>query len=423
MSDIQAIPAPDVGAADRSIAWARLVVAGLMLIYVVTYSPPRGVGEPGFLLPAGLAMVAALVGLSVREMAHPQRRREALVGYIVADGVLTMAFVGLFAFDPQKYLFAMAFGVVLEAALLLGLRAAVIAWGALSLAYCVKEALGYALLDVPTEPVGVILRLVVLVGVALTTGSLVEANRATRAFSDERQESERLRDLDEMKTAFLAAVSHDLKNPLTAILGFSTTLQSRLDRLPPERSKEFLGHITNSARKLQRMLDDLLDIDRMNRGTLEPHRTPTDIGSLVRRTVEETDMQGRPVVIAADELTVSVDPPKVERIVENLITNAVKYTPDASPIDVKVEPHEGGVLIAVEDRGQGIGDAQKLAVFDPFHRVPGADKVAKGSGVGLSLVSSFAELHGGRAWVEDRPGGGASFRVFLPGQDTTRSEG
>ena len=394
-----------------------MVVAGLLLGYVVTYSPPRGITEPSGVLPAGLAMVAALVALSVWELVRPQRSRESLIGYIAADGALTIAFVGLFAFDPQKYLFAMAFAVVLEAALLLGLRAAVLAWGGLSLAYSLKEALGYSILDVPTEPIGVILRLVVLGGVALTTGSLVEANRATRAFSEEREETERLRDLDEMKTAFLAAVSHDLKNPLTAILGFSTTLQSRLDRLPPERSKEFLGHITNAARKLQRMLDDLLDIDRMNRGTLEPHRTPTDIGSLVRRTVEETDMQGRPVAIAADEVTVNVDPAKVERIVENLITNAVKYTPDQSPIHVRVEPLDGGVLIAVDDRGEGIRQDQKLAVFDPFHRAPGAEKVAKGTGVGLSLVSSFAELHGGRAWVEDRPGGGASFQVFLPDQD------
>ena len=408
---------PSLGGSERSIAWGRLVVAALLTLYVVTYSAPARTDPPGFLLPAGLLLVAALVGLSVLQLTRPQRGARALVGYIAADGFLTMAFVGLFAFDPQKYLFAMGFGVVLEAALLLGLRAAVSTWAALSVAYGLKEALAYELLDVPTEPVGVILRLVVLGGVALTTGSLVEANRATRAFSEERQETERLRDLDEMKTAFLAAVSHDLKNPLTAILGFSTTLQSRLDRLPPERSKEFLGHITNAARKLQRMLDDLLDIDRMDRGTLTPNLMPTDIGALVRRTVEETDMQGRAVTIGADDVTVNVDPPKVERIVENLITNAVKYTPDGSPIDVRVEPREGGVLIAVEDRGEGIPDQQKQAVFDPFHRAPGAEKVAKGTGVGLSLVSRFAELHGGRAWVEDRPGGGASFLVFLPGEN------
>ena len=410
------------GGSDRAIAWGRLVVAALLTIYTVTYSAPQGRSAPSFLVPAGLAVVAALVGLSVIELRAKQRSKQTLIAYIGADAAFAMGFVALFAFDPQKYLFATAFGVVLEAALLLGLRAAVFTWAGLSLAYGLKETIAQAALDVPTEPVGVILRLVVLGAVALTTGSLVEANRATRAFSEERQETERLRDLDEMKTAFLAAVSHDLKNPLTAILGFSTTLQSRLDRLPPERSKEFLGHITNAARKLQRMLDDLLDIDRMNRGTLEPHRTPTDIGSLVRRTVEETDTQGRAVLIAADEITVSVDPPKVERIVENLVTNAVKYTPSDSPIDVRVEPQDGGVLIAVEDRGAGIGDAQKVAVFDPFHRAPGAEKVAKGTGVGLSLVSSFAELHGGRAWVEDRPGGGASFRVLLPDRDATRSD-
>jgi signal transduction histidine kinase len=404
---------------EQTIAWARLVVVALLAIYLVVYDAPLATEEPRLLLPAGLAILAALIGLSLLQLRTPGRGRGAAVAFVLADGALTMAFVALFAFDPQKHLFAVSFGVVLEAATLLGLRPALLTWAALSVAYVVKEALGYRYLDVPTEPVGVLIRLVMLAGIALTTGSLVEANRATRAFSQEREETERLRDLDEMKTAFLAAVSHDLKNPLTAILGFSTTLEARLERLSPATSKEFLGRITNSARKLQRMLDDLLDVDRMERGTLETRRVETDLAALVRRTIEETDVYGRSVTIEAGDVIIPVDPPKVERILENLVANAVKYTPVDTPIDVRVRCEDGGALIAVEDRGPGIPDDQKAAVFDPFHRLPGADKVARGTGVGLSLVSSFAELHGGRAWIENRPGGGASFRVFLPAADAS----
>lgn len=402
---------------EQAIAWARLVVAALLATYLLVYDTPAAVEEPRLLLAAGLAIIAALVGLSVVQLKTPPRPRSALIGFVVADGALTMTFVALFAFDAQKYLFAASFGVVLEAAALLGLMPALVTWAALSATYIVKETLGYLYLDVPTEPVGVLIRVVTLAGIGLTTGSLVEANRATRAFSQEREETARLRDLDEMKTTFLAALSHDLKNPLTAILGLSTTLEIKLERLGPAKSKECLGHITSSARKLQRMLDDLLDLDRMERGILDSHRVETDLGALVRRTIEETDVRGRPVIIETADVVIPVDPPKVERIVENLVTNAVKYTVGTSPIDVSVMSYDGGALIAVEDRGPGISDDQKAAVFDPFHRVPGADVVAQGSGVGLSLVSSFAQLHGGRAWVENRPGGGASFRVFLPAAD------
>lgn len=402
---------------EQAIAWARLVVAALLAIYLLVYDAPAAAKQPRLLLAAGAGTIAALVGLSVVQLRTPSRSRSALIGFVVADGALTTAFIALFAFDPQKYLFAVTFGVVVEAATLLGLTPALVSWAALSAAYSLKETAGYLYLDVPTEPIGVIIRVVMLAGIALTTGSLVEANRATRAFSQEREETARLRDLDEMKTAFLAALSHDLKNPLTAILGLSTTLETKLERLGSAKSKECLGHITSSARKLQRMLDDLLDLDRIERGVLNSHRVETDLGALVRRTIEEADVRGRPVVVEAGEVIVPVDPPKVERIVENLVTNAVKYTAGTSAIDVSVMSYDGGALIAVEDRGPGISDDQKAAVFHPFHRVPGSDIVAQGSGVGLSLVSSFAELHGGRAWVENRPGGGASFRVFLPATD------
>ena len=414
MGQQEVVENPSSGVSERAIAIARLVVAALLLVYVATYDPPPGRTSPDFLLAAGLAIGVALIGLSLLQLFGRRGAGHAMVGYIVADGVLTMTFVALFAFDPQKYLFATSFGVVLEAATLLGLRAALVSWAALSVAYALKEEIASQVLDVPTEPVGVILRLVVLAGVALTTGSLVEANRAARAFSDEREETERLRDEDEMKTAFLAAVSHDLKNPLTAILGFSTTLEARLDRLPPERTLEFLGHITRSARKLEAMLTDLLDMDRISRGILTPRLAPTDMGALVRRIVEDIDLNNRPLVISADEIIAQVDGPKVERIVENLVTNALKYTPVDTTIDLQVAGRDGGVLIAVEDRGAGIPDEHKQKVFGEFHRVPGAEMTAKGTGVGLSLVARFAELHGGRAWVEDRPGGGASFRVFLP---------
>jgi signal transduction histidine kinase len=112
---------------------------------------------------------------------------------------------------------------------------------------------------------------------------------------------------------------------------------------------------------------------------------------------------------------VSVDAPKVERMLENLLSNAARHTPPGARIWLRVRPEAGGVLLLVEDEGPGIPDDLKESVFEAFRRGPTAS--GPGSGIGLSLVARFAELHGGRAWVEDRPGGGASFRVFLPSGD------
>src|SRR5205085_12483000 len=97
-------------------------------------------------------------------------------------------------------------------------------------------------------------------------------------------------------------------------------------------------------------------------------------------------------------------------IVENLLVNASKYTPTGSPVCIRVNAVDGGAMISVDDEGPGVPDDVKEAIFQPFRQ---AERGSAGAGIGLSLVSKFAELHGGRAWVEDRPGGGACFRVFL----------
>jgi PAS domain S-box-containing protein len=237
-----------------------------------------------------------------------------------------------------------------------------------------------------------------------------------RALSIEREAGERLRALDELKNTFLHAVSHELRTPLSAVLGLSLTLEREEVQLPPEERQDLVHRLAANARKLDQLLSDLLDLDRLDRGIMEPRRRPTDVGALVRRTIESSDILGtRPVRVIAQLVVVSVDAPKVERIVENLLANAARHTPPDTTIWVRVAPEHGGVLISVEDDGPGVSDSLKETIFEPFRQGPDAPSHSPGVGIGLSLVSKFAELHGGRAWVDQRPGGGASFKVFLPG--------
>jgi PAS domain S-box-containing protein len=237
----------------------------------------------------------------------------------------------------------------------------------------------------------------------------------SEAFHREREATQRLRALDEMKNTFLEAVSHDLRTPLTSILGSAVTLEQAGLEIPREDALDLLRRIASNARKLERLLGDLLDLDRLQRGIVTPQRRPTDVGALVREVIDGFESIGdRLVEVDVDELMASVDAAKIERIVENLLANAARHTPPGSRIWVKAHREGTAVLLVVEDEGDGVPDDLKMAIFEPFRQAPGPAKVSPGVGVGLSLVARFAELHGGTAWVEDRPGGGSSFRVLIP---------
>ena len=230
----------------------------------------------------------------------------------------------------------------------------------------------------------------------------------------EREAAERLRTLDDMKNTFLAAVSHELRSPLTSILGLSLTLERAPDMSVDDRD-DLLKRLATNSRKLDRLLKDLLDIDRLNRGIVEPQYRVTDVGALARRAVENLDaLASRDIVTRTESVVIAVDPPKVERIVENLLMNAARHTTPDRQIWLQVTPYGDGVLIAVEDDGPGVPAELRGAIFEPFRQGPTPSQHSPGTGIGLSLVARFSALHGGRAWVEDRDGGGASFRVFLP---------
>jgi signal transduction histidine kinase len=219
--------------------------------------------------------------------------------------------------------------------------------------------------------------------------------------------------LDELRDTILSAVSHELRTPLTAIVGFAQTLKERT--LEPALRTLLIDNLFAQAQRLEHLLADLLDLDRLRRGFVRPRFAQTDIASLVEQVVAAHQDHVHPIVLRTELARATVDAPKVERIVDNLIVNAVRHTPDGTEIAVWVESSDGGVVIAVDDRGPGVAREEREAIFEIFHRGAPSGQTA-GTGIGLSLVAQFTALHGGRAWVQENPGGGASFRVFLPRQ-------
>jgi two-component system, OmpR family, sensor histidine kinase KdpD len=221
------------------------------------------------------------------------------------------------------------------------------------------------------------------------------------------------RQADRLREDILSAVSHELRTPLTTVLGFALTLERRHD-LTDEAVEATIAELGAAARRLERLLGDLLDVERLRRGLVVVSREPTDVLALVETVVAACRLDGRHVGISGEPLHAEVDAPKLERIVENLVMNAVRHTPPGSAIRVRLDVEDADLLLVVEDEGPGVADEFKEAVFETFNRGANMLSFTPGTGIGLSLVARFAALHGGRAWVEDAPSGGASFRVRLP---------
>jgi signal transduction histidine kinase len=258
----------------------------------------------------------------------------------------------------------------------------------------------------------------ILAALLATLKSSIELQREVAMH--EHDVSEQLRDLNELKNTLLHAVSHDLKGPIAAVLGAVSTLRRGEQlQLTDEQRESLFEVIEMSGRKTNRLLNDLLDLDRIDRGLLHLDRQATDVGALANRVMRECEaLAAHPVRVDADRVLVEVDPTMVERVIENLLVNAARHTPLGTPVRVNVRGRTDGIELSVEDEGPGIPDDLKLVLFDSFRQGPGSN--GGGVGIGLSLVKRFAELHGGTARVEDHPGGGARFVVALPGRVTQR---
>lgn len=230
-----------------------------------------------------------------------------------------------------------------------------------------------------------------------------------------------LEELDELRRNWIQAVSHDLRTPLTSVVGTALVLESHGETIPADEQRRLVASLARAARKLQRLVGNLLDLDRMAKDCSRARREPTNVAALTRDTIAELDGSER-VRVSADDVVAGIDAAQVNCIIENLVLNALRYSPSTSPVDVTVRCDGPTMDVWVEDRGPGVPDALKGAIFEPFNR-GNQDDHNPGTGLGLTVASRFAEFHDGRAWVEDRPDGGARFRVRLAIGETDSGNG
>jgi len=236
---------------------------------------------------------------------------------------------------------------------------------------------------------------------------LREREAAARAAAE--LEAEALRRSDSLKTALLHAVSHDLRSPLTAIVAAASGLANPQVRLDTVDHDELVATIRIEAERLNRLVGNLLDLSRLQSGVAEPRPELWPVDDLVARALEQLGSRGDRVAIELDADTppVRVDAVQIERVLVNLLDNALKFSPPGTPVRLSVERSGEELLLHVEDEGPGVADRD--VVFEPFH----SEGDARGAGLGLAIARGFAEANGARVWAEDDPLGG-HFVLALP---------
>jgi PAS domain S-box-containing protein len=227
----------------------------------------------------------------------------------------------------------------------------------------------------------------------------------------------RLDSLNRAKSALVSGVSHEFRTALTGIQGFSELLRDH--DLEPGETKELAADINSEALRLGRLIDDLLDLDRLESGGIPLRRERVDLNLLLTSLADRMrgHTSGRRVVLrmARDLPSIGADADRLTQVFGNLFSNAVKYSPPDSPIEVTSEPATGGVRVTVRDWGPGIPTESLESVFDHYTRLErGAGPGVIGTGLGLPIVRQIVAMHGGRAWAQNAVDGGAVLIVELP---------
>ncbi len=259
-----------------------------------------------------------------------------------------------------------------------------------------------------------------LVPITAQAGLAIERLALQEKLLLEQAESQRLEELNRLKSYFVSSVSHDLKTPLTSIRMFAEILRSG-QAIPRERTKEYLGIIEGESERLTRLINNVLDFAKIERGVQEYRFADVDLHQLIHRTLCSLEYQFKMEKVKVTtsfcegKPHVSADPDALTEALINLLTNAMKYSREVKEIAVSTFMRDGRIGIRIADRGIGIAAVDLEHIFEPFFRArEGKTHGAGGAGLGLSLVKHITNAHGGAVEVESRPGAGSAFTILLP---------
>lgn len=225
---------------------------------------------------------------------------------------------------------------------------------------------------------------------------------------------------EQLRSSLLSSVSHDLRTPLATISGAASSIMEGTKSLDINACKEMAGEIYRESMRMNRLVSNLLDMTKLQSGTLQlvqcVHYVDELVGSALSYLEERLSKYRVSTVVDEDVLAVSVDETLVQQVLVNLLENAIKYTPAETEIEIRAERSGDMVLFSVADRGPGIPVELHSKIFEKFYRED--SKSTGGAGLGLAICNGIVEAHGGKIWVENRTGGGAVFKFTLPAADS-----
>jgi PAS domain S-box-containing protein len=246
---------------------------------------------------------------------------------------------------------------------------------------------------------------------------LVDVTERTQAEEALRDAAEALRASNAVKDEFLGLVSHELRTPVTTIFGNARLLRDKGDRLAADARESMIADIAHDSERLLGIIENMLLLTRLEAGP-QPEVEPNVLPHVVRKAVESFTRRhpGRKVTLTAEprHVIVEADRTYIELLVENLLANADKYSPQGSDVELEVRVRDEEAQVVVLDRGIGLSDVELAQIFSPFYRSEKAKRQANGIGIGLTVCRRVAEAQGGRMWVRPREGGGSEFGFALP---------
>jgi two-component system, OmpR family, sensor histidine kinase KdpD len=253
--------------------------------------------------------------------------------------------------------------------------------------------------------------------VAPALASLLAVAIDRERLAHEAYDAETLRRSDAVKTAVIQAVSHDLRTPLATMETALGSLRDGSLALTEDDRTDLLDAIAVELERLKRLVENLLDLSRLQAGAARPVPELWTAEQLVADALDEVEGAERIQVVLGDDLpVVRVDAAQIQRVLVNLLENALKFSSSAEPVQLRVNPARGEVVIRVTNHGHGIPQAELGRIFEPFQRVAG--ERTGGAGLGLAIAKGFTEANGGRIWAESRPDQGATFVLVLPAVGT-----
>ena len=232
-----------------------------------------------------------------------------------------------------------------------------------------------------------------------------------------RETYRQIEQLSKLRGEFVAIVSHEFRTPLTGIQGFSEMMRD--EDLSVAEMREYAGDINKDARRLSRLLSDMLDLDQMESGLMTPDLWPLDLNGIATSTAAQFggSAADHPIELDLDERLprITADAERLGQVISNLLSNAIKYSPKGSPVTLRTRGDDRSVVLTVTDRGIGIPSDQLENIFNRYSQTEGsATRTIQGTGLGLPIVRQIVKLHEGRVWATSEPGKGAVFHVQLP---------